>query len=620
MKKALLTLGLIAVGAAAIAPAGIGFRARAAEPKTADIWIVAGQSNAAGYSQLNQTVYGGSGTYRTKLTNEDGRNASGYSNVVYYGLTEIRANATLPKPQRSNVVMGQGAWGDRIGPELGMANVLSETHTPDNPAVIVKYAVGGTYLGDFGGAGEQTKDYGNWASPTMTKKATEAGKTLHANNGLLYSRLLDTLEASCADLKTRGFTPSIKGYIWMQGEADAVTSELANAYEENLTDFINDLRKDVALRAEDAEAVNRPFVIGKINSTGEYGGNIATVRAAEDKVANALNDVFTVDTDTYKIINGSEVVGSDKWHFNANDMYDLGKRFASAAISNMSKYTYYVSAAAGGTAEEKVVRSNGEAVKIHVTPARGKLVDKITLNGVELPASVYADGVITLTPEESHGSSSNINVTFRDREKQTITVKLGKGGRIGSRTPSGSTVYEGETLTVTPLPDADYEVDAVTLNGVPMTEADGKYSAVLGAGNYVLEVKFKETGSDRITLVAGKGGTATPNVRTEGAKQVLEVTPQPEAGYEVASVKINGKPMNFENGKYIAVIGDETYSLEVTFRKVGSAFPAWGIALIAVGGVLVLAGAGTGVFFGLKKAKKGSKTEADEEQPQDKQD
>ena len=195
-------------------------------------------------------------------------------------------------------------------------------------------------------------------------------------------------------------------------------------------------------------------------------------------------------------------------------------------------------------------------MKIHVTPARGKLVDKITLNGVELPASVYADGVITLTPEESHGSSSNINVTFRDREKQSISVKTGFGGTI-ERKPSGSTVYEGETLTVTPKPSYGYVVDTVTLNGVPMTEADGKYSAVLGAGNYVLEVTFKE-----------KAAVPPPSVE------------QPE-----------------EEG-----------------------FPAWGIALIAVGGVLVLAGAGSGVFFGLKKAKKGSKTEADEEQPQDKQD
>ena len=555
MKKALLTLGLIAVGAAAIMPAGVVAKADTA--KTADIWIVAGQSNAAGYSQLNQTVYGGSGNYRTKLTNEDGRNATGYSNVVYYGLTEIGANATLPKPQRTNVVMGQGAWGDRIGPELGMANVLSETYSVDNPAVIIKYAVGGTYLCDFGGAGQQTKDFGNWASPTMTKKATEAGKTLHANNGLLYSRLLDTVEASCADLKTRGLTPSVKGYIWMQGEADAVTSELASAYEANLTDFINDLRKDVAERAEDPVAVNRPFVIGKINSTGWFGGNIATVRAAEDKVANTLNDVFTVDTDTYKIHDGSTLVGSDDYHFNASDMYDLGKRFATAALANMSKYTYYVSAETGGTAEEKVVRSmNGEAVLIHVTPARGKLVDKVTLNGVVLPASVYADGVITLTPEASHGSTSNVNVTFRDREKQTITVKIGKGGKIGSRSPSGSTVYEGETLTVTPKPDTGYEVDAVTLNGVPMTESDGKYTAVLGAENYVIEVTFKE-----------KAATPPPSVQ------------QPE-----------------EEG-----------------------FPAWGIALIVIGGVLVLAGAGAGVYFGLKKAKKG-KTEAAEEQPQEKQD
>lgn len=565
MKKALLTLGLIAVGAAAIMPAGVGISAKADTAKTADIWIVAGQSNAAGFSQLDQTVYGGSGNYRTKLTNEDGRNATGYSNVVYYGLTQIGANVELPKPQRTNVVMGQGAWaGSSVGPELGMANVLSETYSVDNPAVIIKYAVGGTYLGDINGnvsantQADETGNFGNWASPTMTQKAVAAGITPCQYNGLLYTRLLETVSASCADLKTRGFTPSVKGYIWMQGEADAGSSALANAYEANLTDFITDLRKDVAARAEDSAAVNRPFVIGKINSTGWFGGNIATVRAAEDKVANTLNDVFTVDTDTYKIHDGSTLVGSDDYHFNASDMYDLGKRFATAALANMSKYTYYVSAETGGTAEEKVVRSmNGEAVLIHVTPARGKLVDKVTLNGVELPASVYADGVITLTPEASHGSTSNVNVTFRDREKQTITVKIGKGGKIGSRSPSGSTVYEGETLTVTPKPDTGYEVDAVTLNGVPMTEADGRYTAVLGAENYVLEVTFKEAAV-----------TPPPSV------------PQPEE----------------------------------------EDFPAWGIALIVIGGVLVLAGAGAGAYLGLKKAKKGKTEAAEEEQTQDKQD
>ena len=89
-----------------------------------------------------------------------------------------------------------------------------------------------------------------------------------------------------------------------------------------------------------------------------------------------------------------------------------------------------------------------------------------------------------------------------------------------------------------------------------MTESDGKYTAVLGAENYVIEVTFKE-----------KAATPPPSVQ------------QPE-----------------EEG-----------------------FPAWGIALIVIGGVLVLAGAGAGVYFGLKKAKKG-KTEAAEEQPQEKQD
>lgn len=559
MKKAFLTLGLaIAVGAAAIAPAGAVKTAKADTVMTADVWIIAGQSNAAGWSNLG--CYGIGGTqvshdYRADLTARNEKNKTGYPNVLFYGSgLDWSANSALPAMSLTPVKMGtnlQAGTVNHVGPEPGMASVLSENYTAENPAVLVKYAVGGTYLGDFGGIGSQTRDYGNWASPTMTKKAKTAGKSLHANNGLLYSRLLQTTEGAFAALKAKGLTPSVKGYIWMQGEADAGNQALANAYEENLTDFINDLRADIATLAEDESAANRPFVVGQINSSGAYGGYISTVRAAEKNAAEQLSDVYTVDTDTYSIVDKktSTVVGSDQWHFNANDMYDLGRRFATTALENMSKYTYRVSAGAGGTAAEKVLHSmDGEAVTLTVTANRGKTVDQVLLNGTDIAATAYANGVVTITPESSHGAVNDVEITFRDLQKYSLTVNLGKGGRISSREPSGSVVYEGDVLSVMIAPENGYEVDTVLLNDAPMTESNGRYTAVLEAKDYVLKVTFKQKAE-------------VPPPQTE----------QPEE----------------------------------------KNLPAWGIALIVIGSMLVAAGAAAGSAFAVLQHKKKDKHNGD---------
>jgi len=500
MKKPLFSLGLAAVmGAALIAPLSV--TANADTEKKVDVWIVAGQSNAAGYSQLNQTVYGGSGNYKQYLTGEDSRNAQGYNGVLYYGATEVQATSDLPEIALQSVKMGQGAWADRIGPELGMANVLASRYTSESPAAIIKFAVGGTYLGDFKGDGQQSKDFGTWASPSMTEAYSGTPCTY---NGLLYTRLLSVVQSGFAALKAEGYIPSVKGYIWMQGEADAATGALANAYASNLELFINDLRQDVAETAEDQNAKNRPFVIGKINSTGWFGGagEIATVRAAEDSVAQKVANVYTVDTDRYTIRDMSKpsggeawtTVGSDNWHFNAKDMYDLGKRFAQAALDGIAGYTYIVRAGAGGSAAQSVYLSDGEEIMIGYTADRGKILDKVELNGADVTESAVKDGVIKITPQNGDASVNEILLSFKNAQSYRLSVSVSGGGRVVSRTPSSSVIYAGDELTLVLSANAGYEVDSVKLNGeVLAPRADGKYVAALGGKDYTVEIAFKQT-------------------------------------------------------------------------------------------------------------------------------
>lgn len=522
MKKIILTVAasLAVAGSALCAPAPLAAGAEE-QMKQADVWIVAGQSNAAGWSNLTRKGIEGSHYtsyhYEEELNEIDPRNGSGYNNVLYYGSgLDQRADRELPKMSLTSVAMKtplQAGTSGHIGPELGMANALSSRYTPDSPAVIIKYAVGGTYLGDFKGDGQQTKDYGNWASPSMTAQAP-AGTNFHKNNGLLYTRLLQTVTNGFAALKAQRYAPSVKGYIWMQGEADAGTSSLANAYQKNLELFIGDLRKDVAEIAKDDSAKTRPFVIGKINSTGLYGNFVSVVRAAEDAVCEKLPNVFTVDTNKYDIVKDGVVVGSDQWHFNAADMYDLGKRFAACALENVAKYTYSVTAGAGGSVAKRTYLSDGEAVTVGYTAERGKKLSAVKLNGEDVTQSCLQNGKISFTPNAQTAAFNTVELLFADAAAYRITVNLGAGGKI-NRSISGSRVYEGDEIVIETLPADGYETESVIFNGAAVSpREDGKYTVVVGAADCTLSVTFKKTeqANDPMPEESGLSGGAIAGI------------------------------------------------------------------------------------------------------------
>lgn len=330
MRKAVLAMAALCL--AAFAPlTDVAGHAAEAPPREIEVYILAGQSNAVGFSRLDQPAHDGSGmNYRELLEELDYHTVVGFDNVYYYGVGDLPATASLPTLELTEVKMGQGVDPAHSGPEIGMAKVLFEE---GKTAVIMKYAAGGTYLGDWEGINQSTKNFGGWASPSTRQEWTEQGLSVHKNCGLLYDRLFELLGKGVEKLRSEGYTPVLKGFAWMQGESDIERRDWAEAYEHNLTNLITDMRADAEkLFGEPARTV--PFVIGKIayDFGNRFWSFIDTVRAAEDAVAEKLENVYTVETLDLPIGGGN---GSDDWHFNAEDIYTLGQRFAQTALDHL---------------------------------------------------------------------------------------------------------------------------------------------------------------------------------------------------------------------------------------------------------------------------------------------
>ena len=102
----------------------------ASEPTPIDMYLIGGQSNAAGYSRI------GANTTET------------FENVAYSGITEVNfrngsgeaiSTAALDYSNiKWQVTGGLGTDSGKIGPEYGMAKVLNQYYTGDKKAFIFK--------------------------------------------------------------------------------------------------------------------------------------------------------------------------------------------------------------------------------------------------------------------------------------------------------------------------------------------------------------------------------------------------------------------------------------------------------------------------------------------------
>ena len=148
--------------------------------KGADIYFIAGQSNAAGTTHYWRN-YTGNGDYVINLSDrsKQAEYDAGYNKVLYCGFSgesygkeggQIIDDLTIAKS-------GQGIGARFIGPELGLAKELQTKYAnSDRTAIIIKYAVGAASLDGRPGC-----NWANWCPPSKVATSTVIGENLYYN-------------------------------------------------------------------------------------------------------------------------------------------------------------------------------------------------------------------------------------------------------------------------------------------------------------------------------------------------------------------------------------------------------------------------------------------------------
>lgn len=208
-------------------------------PTDIDVFVIAGQSNAAGVGDTTSAI---SSVDRT--------------DTLYYrggkdGTTFVAGS------------MDEMVVGNKIGPEVGFIDNFTST----NKIAIVKWAFGGTSLNS------EWLTSGGWA----------------------WEGFKDTIDDARSQLLGLNYEPTFKGIIWFQGESDSENSTRANAYAQNLSSLMGAMRTYLS-------NVNIPLVIAGIDSSDHPSyPYTTTVRDAQIAFANTQDHTAFVDASAYEM-------------------------------------------------------------------------------------------------------------------------------------------------------------------------------------------------------------------------------------------------------------------------------------------------------------------------------
>lgn len=205
-----------------------------------DLIVLAGQSNMQGWQ-------GDAESYPADPKGIDKK-------VRFYwvtpGFSSSAGRWTCLQPQGGRFPKGH------FGPEVALARRLAESGV--NLAVF-KYSRGSTSLA------------GDWKAPNQ--------------NGM-YDQMIAALKRALILLQKDGHRVSFKAFIWIQGESDAQTKDLADGYEHRLKLLIDDFRKNAAKNDK------LPVILG-VDEQHPLVKRFPQVIDAQKKLAGEPNIAFT---------------------------------------------------------------------------------------------------------------------------------------------------------------------------------------------------------------------------------------------------------------------------------------------------------------------------------------
>ena len=262
--------------------------------KLARVIVLSGQSNAAGatpYTNLERHV--SPEKYQEYL--------NGYDNVkIFYASAALNDGEIVIKNQSDefvNTKLGQGYLPSYLGPEVGLAEYLSQTY-PDETFYIIKYGVGSASMnGHF--------------NPNDDNKAS----ALTA----LKEKMRDGLKL----LENDGYTPKIVAFLWMQGESNANNLNSTYSYYGMQKMMVEQLRAEFS---DYAPARGIAFIDAGIANHGTWPTHML-MNALKKKYSYESRANYYADTVAAGLVTLTEDENTDKYHYVSTSLITLGHLF-----------------------------------------------------------------------------------------------------------------------------------------------------------------------------------------------------------------------------------------------------------------------------------------------------
>ena len=167
-------------------------------------------------------------------------------------------------------------------------------------------------------------------------------------------------------------------------------------------------------------------------------------------------------------------------------------------------------------------------------------------------------------------SLDNVQLYAEERDNYVaVTASAGEGGAID---PAGQTVVmKGTSKTFTVTPAQGYEIANVTVDGTDLGPISYYTFQRVGV-DHTISATFQKAqqSGDTVTLTttASDGGTVAPAGQTTYVSgQAVDVTFTPDQGYQLASVKVNGRTASV-TGNVLTLTMDQSYAVSAVFEKI----------------------------------------------------
>ena len=167
-------------------------------------------------------------------------------------------------------------------------------------------------------------------------------------------------------------------------------------------------------------------------------------------------------------------------------------------------------------------------------------------------------------------SMDNVQLYAEERDNYVaVTASAGEGGTI---TPAGQTlVKKGTSKTFDIAPAQGYEIVNVNVDGTDLGPISYYTFQRVGV-DHTISATFQKAqqSGDTVTLTttANEGGTVAPAGQTSYAPGAsAEITFTPDQGYQLASVKVNGRTASV-TGNVLTLTMDQSYAVSAVFEKI----------------------------------------------------